>query len=113
MEKILIIGATSGIGRELARQYAAAGHLVGATGRRQDMLYSLKTLNSSIPTTNFSSQIEIEKQQEQHHFLWNTLDSLVAVQWASQWVRQNEPEGNLLLHEHLMIITALDRKSVV
>jgi short-subunit dehydrogenase len=42
MQKILIIGATSGIGRELARQYAAAGHLVGATGRRQDMLYSLQ-----------------------------------------------------------------------
>jgi len=41
-QKILIIGATSGIGRELARQYAAAGHLVGATGRRQDMLDSLK-----------------------------------------------------------------------
>jgi short-subunit dehydrogenase len=41
MQKILIIGATSGIGRELARQYAAAGHLVGATGRRQDLLDSL------------------------------------------------------------------------
>lgn len=41
MQKILIIGATSGIGRELARQYAAAGHLVGVTGRRKDMLDSL------------------------------------------------------------------------
>ena len=42
MRKILIIGATSGIGRELARLYAAAGHLVGATGRRQDLLDSLR-----------------------------------------------------------------------
>ena len=42
MQKILIIGATSGIGRELARLYAAAGHLVGATGRRQDLLDSLQ-----------------------------------------------------------------------
>lgn len=42
MQKILIIGATSGIGRELARQYAAAGQIVGATGRRQDMLDSLR-----------------------------------------------------------------------
>ncbi len=42
MQKILIIGATSGIGRELGRQYAAAGHLVGATGRRQEMLDSLQ-----------------------------------------------------------------------
>lgn len=42
MQKILIIGATSGIGRELARQYAAAGYGVGATGRRQEMLDSLQ-----------------------------------------------------------------------
>src|SRR5579863_6289541 len=42
MPKILIIGATSGIGRELARVYAATGHRVGATGRRQDLLESLQ-----------------------------------------------------------------------
>ena len=42
MQKILIIGATSGIGRELSRRYAAAGNLVGATGRRQEMLDSLQ-----------------------------------------------------------------------
>jgi short-subunit dehydrogenase len=42
MQKILIIGATSGIGRELSRLYAAAGHLVGATGRRQELLDSLQ-----------------------------------------------------------------------
>jgi short-subunit dehydrogenase len=41
MQKIVIIGASSGIGRELARRYAAAGHQVGATGRRQDLLDSL------------------------------------------------------------------------
>jgi short-subunit dehydrogenase len=42
MKKVIIIGATSGIGRELARLYAGAGYLVGATGRRQDLLYSLQ-----------------------------------------------------------------------
>ncbi len=42
MQKIVIIGATSGIGRELARLYAGAGHLVGASGRRQELLYSLQ-----------------------------------------------------------------------
>src|SRR5579872_2254582 len=42
MDRIIIIGATSGIGRELARLYAGAGHFVGATGRRQELLYSLQ-----------------------------------------------------------------------
>lgn len=41
MQKILIIGATSGIGSELVRLYAASGQTVGATGRRQDLLDSL------------------------------------------------------------------------
>ena len=42
MKKIVIIGATSGIGRELARLYAGAGHLVGATGRREELLHTLQ-----------------------------------------------------------------------
>jgi short-subunit dehydrogenase len=41
-KKIIIVGATSGIGRELAKLYAGTGALVGATGRRQDLLYSLQ-----------------------------------------------------------------------
>ena len=42
MKKIIIIGASSGIGRELARLYAERGELVGATGRRNDLLYTLR-----------------------------------------------------------------------
>ncbi|HXB09517.1 MAG TPA: SDR family NAD(P)-dependent oxidoreductase [Puia sp.] len=42
MQKVIIVGATSGIGREMARLYADAGFLVGATGRRQELLYSLQ-----------------------------------------------------------------------
>lgn len=41
MKKIIIIGATSGIGRELAKLYAAAGNIVGITGRRKELLDSL------------------------------------------------------------------------
>jgi short-subunit dehydrogenase len=42
MKKVIIIGASSGIGKELARLYAGAGHFVGITGRRQDLLYLLQ-----------------------------------------------------------------------
>lgn len=42
MKKAIIVGATSGIGRELAKIYAESGWLVGATGRRQDLLYTLQ-----------------------------------------------------------------------
>ncbi len=36
--KAIIIGATSGIGRELAKQMAHEGYHVGITGRRSDLL---------------------------------------------------------------------------
>lgn len=41
-KKVIIVGATSGIGRRLAHQYAEKGYKVGATGRRMELLDSLK-----------------------------------------------------------------------
>ena len=38
MKKIIIIGATSGIGRGLAEQYACEDCLIGITGRRENLL---------------------------------------------------------------------------
>lgn len=42
MKKVLITGATSGIGRELAVQYANKGFKVALIGRRQERLQELK-----------------------------------------------------------------------
>ena len=38
MKKIIIVGATSGIGRGLAEQYAREDYLIGITGRRENLL---------------------------------------------------------------------------
>lgn len=38
MKRIIIIGATSGIGRGLAEQYAKENCLIGITGRRENLL---------------------------------------------------------------------------
>lgn len=42
MKKAIIIGASSGIGRELAKQFSLDGFAVGITGRRHDLLTSLQ-----------------------------------------------------------------------
>jgi short-subunit dehydrogenase len=44
MQKVIIIGATSGIGFELAKLYAQNGDRIGATGRRDELLQKLKQL---------------------------------------------------------------------
>ena len=41
-KKIIIAGATSGIGKEMAAIFAKQNHLVGATGRRENFLHQLK-----------------------------------------------------------------------
>lgn len=40
--RIIIIGATSGIGLAIAHQYLDAGHLVGLTGRRENLLHDIQ-----------------------------------------------------------------------
>ena len=42
MTKVIIIGSTSGIGRELATIYAQKGYFVGISGRRNELLLSLQ-----------------------------------------------------------------------
>lgn len=44
-QRIIIVGASSGIGRELAKRYIAANHKVGVTGRRAALLEELQALN--------------------------------------------------------------------
>lgn len=45
MKKCIVVGATSGIGRELAKIYSSNGYLVGITGRRENLLVDLKKEN--------------------------------------------------------------------
>jgi short-subunit dehydrogenase len=42
MKRIIVIGATSGIGRKLAELFAKEGHMVGITGRRQELLEQVR-----------------------------------------------------------------------
>jgi short-subunit dehydrogenase len=43
MKKLIIIGASSGIGREIASKYAADGWMVGITGRRMELLEEFRS----------------------------------------------------------------------
>lgn len=43
MKKVIIIGATSGIGKGLAQKLAEENYVVGITGRRTELLNELKS----------------------------------------------------------------------
>jgi short-subunit dehydrogenase len=53
MKRVLITGATSGIGRQLAQDYASSGHQVLACGRNQQSLADLEESNANITTLSF------------------------------------------------------------
>jgi NADP-dependent 3-hydroxy acid dehydrogenase YdfG len=54
---ILVIGATSGIGRELAVRYHAQGKKIVATGRRAERLAELKERLKGIETYEVSLRL--------------------------------------------------------
>ncbi|HZK03767.1 MAG TPA: SDR family NAD(P)-dependent oxidoreductase [Bacteroidaceae bacterium] len=55
-KKAIIIGATSGIGRELAKLLSENNYIVGITGRRTELLNELKTEN---PNSYFIKTVDI------------------------------------------------------
>ena len=60
-QTIIIIGATSGIGRELFERYAADGNRIGIVGRRTHLLDELRQEH---PDTTITATADITKQNE-------------------------------------------------
>ncbi|GGI23956.1 SDR family NAD(P)-dependent oxidoreductase [Pedobacter mendelii] len=59
MKKIIIIGATSGIGKALAIQMSSLGYIVGITGKRQILINEIENLN---PEKIFGSCFDINDE---------------------------------------------------
>ena len=69
-KKIIIVGATSGIGRKMAELYATNGNIVGITGRRSELLNEVKD--------QFPGKIETECFDVTDNYNITHLESLVA-----------------------------------
>jgi len=61
-QKIIIVGATSGIGKEIAMIFASQNHFVGITGRRENLLNELK---KNYPRQIFSSCFDVMGNENQ------------------------------------------------
>ena len=65
MKRIIIIGASSGIGKELALRYAASGNRVVITGRRSELLEEIKAI---YPGTITTACFDVTGTDNEKHF---------------------------------------------
>ncbi|MFC1841717.1 SDR family NAD(P)-dependent oxidoreductase [Candidatus Dependentiae bacterium] len=58
IKKAIVVGATSGMGRQVAKILSANGYEVGLVGRRENLLLSLK---KELPTKSYTRSIDVSK----------------------------------------------------
>jgi len=73
MKKVIIIGASSGIGADLAKVYSNKGWTVGLTGRRLNMLTELQAL---LPKPSFVKQMDVSRPDEARQQLAELVDEM-------------------------------------
>jgi short-subunit dehydrogenase involved in D-alanine esterification of teichoic acids len=101
--KVIIIGATSGIGRELAKQYLEFGHTVAVTGRRQKLLLELKKQYPGIYTDCFD--VQANEAVERLQSLITIMDGLDLLIYSAGY---GEPSEELIEEIEIEKSTFLD-----
>ncbi len=72
-KKVIITGATSGIGRELTLQLSEKGCIVGITGRRKHLL---EELSGEMTGKSFIRQMDVSKPEEAQQELLSLIDEM-------------------------------------
>lgn len=90
--KVIIIGASSGIGKEMALRYAKEGHTVGVTGRRGELLEGLKT---AFPQNIFIACFDVTGRDNLHH-VKNLINDLEGVDLLIYNAGFGEPSDDLI-----------------
>ncbi len=76
MHKAIIIGASSGIGRELAKMLAKNGYSLGLVGRRIELLSSLQ---QEVALSSFTKQIDVSQPSQAMHLLQELIHQMNGV----------------------------------
>ena len=93
MNKVLIIGGTSGIGRGLVDVYLKNGYKVGVVGRRTELLNQIKSTNQDvfIETLDVSN---ISKSNDVYNSLISNMNGIDIVINCSGWGDINKEFNN-------------------
>lgn len=101
MEKIIIIGASSGIGEALARELSSRGYIVGMAARRLELLNKIK---QELPNASYTKQLDLLKPDEARQ----ALRDLISQMGGADIIVINSGVG----HENAELIWELERPSI-
>ena len=76
MKKAIVIGATSGIGKELAKIFSQNNYVVGLAGGRTELLSELQ---KAIPTKTYIKTIDVTQTKEAMHLLEELIEEMGGV----------------------------------
>jgi len=76
MKKAIIIGASAGIGRELAKELARRGYTLGLAARRIELLHELQR---ELPTQSYVKKIDVTRTEEARSLLGNLIREMGSV----------------------------------
>lgn len=97
MQKVILIGATSGIGKALALAYLEQGNTVGITGRREE---NLKEIANQFPETCFMQCFDINAENSEKQLLtlaqrMGSVDIIIINSGVGNWNPKNELQPDL------------------
>lgn len=72
-QKVIIVGASSGIGRELAKEFSSNGYAVGITARREAELLSLQ---QEMKGRSFVRTMDVARQEAARNILNELIDEM-------------------------------------
>ena len=107
-EPILVIGGTSGIGREIARIHAERGDVVAVLGRREDRLKELEAEHSEAIRGYVHDVTEIEKVPELFQTVTRDLGGFSRLYYCAGAMPEVGPEEFSTEKDHLMIGTNIE-----
>ena len=79
MKKAIVVGATSGIGKELAKILAGKGYTLGLAARRRDLL---RAIQKELPAKTYISGMDIRNVDEAQKGLTDLIAEMGGVDLA-------------------------------
>ena len=64
MKKVFITGVSSGIGKELALEYAKKNYLIGLVARRNDLLNEVAKECDNLGSKTFLYQLDVQDRKQ-------------------------------------------------